>query len=598
MGTGAGRPRPVARAVKRTVDVLGALLTLTLLAPVYAGVAVAVRLRMGAPVLFRQARIGRDLVPFELLKFRTMRAPTAGEEALLSDADRITPLGRLLRRTSLDELPTVWNVLRGDMSVVGPRPLLDLHIELFGPDATDRWRVRPGITGLAQVDGRQGLTFRQRLERDLAYARGWSFPGDVGIVLRTVAGVVTGGGVVTGLEDAVDDVGLADAIRARARVEHGSTLQPHGPVGAEGDGGGGAGSGGGARSTWVPDGAVRFATAREALVAGLAARGVRRVHLPTFGCHDVTRALRGPFEVVLHPDRPGGPPSRVELADDEAAVVVTTFGLPPRWTVVGGTLVVDVTHGPWDAVAAGAAPTDAAGRAADLVVASLRKTLPVPDGALLWTPTGGALPPEPGPDPAHDAGAERLDASLTAKAAWLAGADGPGVVPKDGPRGWLRSLQAGEAALLGLDARPRAASRVTRERVPALDVAARWARREANTAAFATAFAAALTDASADARGDLAGAVSLLPAPALVVLVLQDRALREALRTALVAERVYAAVLWPTDGEDVTDEDRDLADRILVLHADARYDTAAMTRVARLVVGTLGALVAGAGSAA
>ena len=567
MGTGDRRPRPIARTVKRTVDVVGATLTLLLLAPVYAAVAGAVRWRMGSPVLFRQPRVGRDLVPFELLKFRTMRAPAPGEEALLSDVDRVTPLGAWLRRTSLDELPTVWNVLRGDMSVVGPRPLLDLHVEVFrhaaGPDAARRWSVRPGITGAAQVAGRQGLTFRQRLEHDLAYARGWSFPGDVAIVLRTVLGVLTGGGVITGLDAAVDDVGLADAIRARSRREHGSTLEPHGPVGLEATDGPGP-----AR---VPADAVWFATARQALVAGLAARGVRRVHVPTYGCHDVTRALRRHVEVVLRPDRPWGPSSTLELPPDEAAVVVTTFGLPPRWTVTGGTLVLDVTHGPWDAVAAGTPPTDAVGRPADLVVASLRKTLPVPDGAVLWAPTGGPLPAQPAEDPSHEAAVARAGAALVAKAAWLAGAeDGD----KDGPGGWLTALRAAEAGLLGLDDRPRAAGAVTRARVASLDPAARWHRRAANVAAFRTALGARVDP----------GLLELRATPAFVVLVARDRAVRDAVRTALAGVRVYASVLWPTDGEDVPDADRDLADRVLVLHADARYDAADMARVADAVV--------------
>ncbi len=582
MGTGGRRPRPAARAVKRTVDVAGAALTLLLLAPVYAAVAVAVRWRMGAPVLFRQVRVGRDLVPFELLKFRTMRAVAPGEEALLTDTDRITPLGAWLRRTSLDELPTVWNVLRGDMSLVGPRPLLDLHVEVFGralgPSAAERWSVRPGITGVAQVAGRQGLTFRQRLERDLAYARTWSFPQDVAVVLRTVAGVVTGGGVVTGLEDSVDDVGLADAIRARARWEHGSTLELHAPVGAE--------VGGGADTAWVPAGAVWFATARQALVAGLAVRGVRRVHLPTYGCHDVTRALRGHLEVVLHPDRPGGPVARLDLGPDEAAVVVTTLGLPPRWTVAGGTLVLDVTHGPWDAVATGTPPADAAGRPADLAVASLRKTLPLPDGAVLWAPTGGPVPPQPAEDPDHEAAAVRADAALAAKAAWRAGAEGRS---KDGPGGWLEGLRAGEAALLALDDRPRAASRITRDRAPGLDVRARWERRTENVAAFTTALATALATAPEHARR----AVVPLPAPAFAVLVARDAATRDAVRAGLAAARVYPAVLWPMDGEDVGAADRDLADRILVLHADARYDAAAMARVAAAVTDAVAGVATG-----
>jgi len=182
--------------VKRCLDVAGAALGLVLLSPALAAIAVAVRITHGAPVLFRQQRPGLHARSFTLLKFRTMRPPRPGEVWFRSEADRLTRLGRFLRTASLDELPELWNVLRGDMSLVGPRPERPVFVERFRaalPDYDLRHAVPSGMTGWAQVHGWRGRTsLRKRIQYDLDYIQRWSFGLDFRILLMTVQHVVWG----------------------------------------------------------------------------------------------------------------------------------------------------------------------------------------------------------------------------------------------------------------------------------------------------------------------------------------------------------------------------------------------------------------------
>jgi lipopolysaccharide/colanic/teichoic acid biosynthesis glycosyltransferase len=174
---------------KRALDIVGAALGLVILSPLLLVIAVAVRLAHGSPVLFRQRRPGRFGAPFELCKFRTMteRRGPAGE--LLPDVQRLTRLGRFLRRTSLDELPELLNVLRGDMSLVGPRPLLMEYLPLYSAEEARRHDVRPGITGWAQVNGRNDQTWPERFRLDVWYVDHASLRLDLEILRRTIATV-------------------------------------------------------------------------------------------------------------------------------------------------------------------------------------------------------------------------------------------------------------------------------------------------------------------------------------------------------------------------------------------------------------------------
>jgi sugar transferase EpsL len=182
-------------ALKRVIDVLGASTALVVLSPLLAVVAVLVRVRMGPPVLFRQLRPGREGRPFELTKFRTMTDRRGPDGALLPDAQRLTALGRFLRRTSIDELPELVNVVRGDMSLVGPRPLLMEYLPRYSPEQARRHEVRPGVTGWTQVNGRNDLTWEEKFALDVWYVDHRSTRLDLEILGRTVSQVLGGQGV-------------------------------------------------------------------------------------------------------------------------------------------------------------------------------------------------------------------------------------------------------------------------------------------------------------------------------------------------------------------------------------------------------------------
>lgn len=171
---------------KRALDLAGALLGLALLAPLMGGVALLVWLRMGSPVLFRQVRPGLHGAPFTLIKFRTMRAALDAQGRPLPDADRLTPLGRWLRAWSLDELPELVNVVRGEMSLVGPRPLLMHYLPRYTPEQMRRHAVCPGITGWAQVHGRNLASWEERFVRDVWYVDHLSLGLDLRILWQTV----------------------------------------------------------------------------------------------------------------------------------------------------------------------------------------------------------------------------------------------------------------------------------------------------------------------------------------------------------------------------------------------------------------------------
>jgi lipopolysaccharide/colanic/teichoic acid biosynthesis glycosyltransferase len=181
--------------VMRAVDVLAAAVLLVVTAPVTAGVALAVRLRLGSPVLFRQVRAGRDGRPFTIHKFRTMLHEVAPDGRVLPEEDRLTPLGAFLRRSSLDELPQLADVLRGAMALVGPRPLYLEYLPLYTPVQARRLEVRPGITGLAQVNGRNELPWETRLALDVQYVDSRSVVLDLRILALTVRRVLSGSGV-------------------------------------------------------------------------------------------------------------------------------------------------------------------------------------------------------------------------------------------------------------------------------------------------------------------------------------------------------------------------------------------------------------------
>lgn len=192
------RPRrlmPGSAVIKRALDISVALIALILFSPVLLAAAAAVRLKHGSPILFRQKRPGLNGQPFEILKFRTMTNTRDVYGNLLPDADRLTWLGKLLRRTSIDELPELLNVLKGDMSLVGPRPLHMRYLERYTPWQARRHEVKPGITGWAQINGRNGLDWERRFEMDVWYVDHWSLWLDLKIIFLTVWKVLKQDGI-------------------------------------------------------------------------------------------------------------------------------------------------------------------------------------------------------------------------------------------------------------------------------------------------------------------------------------------------------------------------------------------------------------------
>ena len=181
--------------IKRIFDTFAASVALVILMPVLLFIATWIRWEMGSPVLFRQSRPGRDGTPFEMIKFRTMRNAIDADGHPLPDAERLTKLGRFLRSRSIDELPELWNVLKGDMSLVGPRPLLMEYLPLYSPEQARRHEVRPGVTGWAQVNGRNAISWDKKFALDVWYVDNRSLWLDMKIIWFTIRKVIKRDGI-------------------------------------------------------------------------------------------------------------------------------------------------------------------------------------------------------------------------------------------------------------------------------------------------------------------------------------------------------------------------------------------------------------------
>jgi len=181
--------------LKRSLDIVGSLIGLFLFSPVLILLYLLIRKDMGSPVLFRQTRPGKDGRLFNMVKFRSMKDAVGPDGLALPDAERLTPLGRKIRSTSLDELPGLWNVLKGDMSLVGPRPLLVEYLPLYSPEQARRHEVRPGITGWAQVNGRNAISWEDKFALDVWYVDNRTIWLDLKIIALTIKKVLVRDGI-------------------------------------------------------------------------------------------------------------------------------------------------------------------------------------------------------------------------------------------------------------------------------------------------------------------------------------------------------------------------------------------------------------------
>lgn len=177
--------KKITRAIKRLFDIVAALCGLIVLSPVILIVAVLIRINLGSPIIFIQERIGKDNKKFKMMKFRSMKNLTDRNGKLLSDEERLTKFGKVLRSLSLDELPELINVLKGEMSLIGPRPLLVEYLPLYSKRQLKRHEVTPGMTGLAQVNGRNSLKWKAKFEFDVYYVENWSLALDIKIFFKT-----------------------------------------------------------------------------------------------------------------------------------------------------------------------------------------------------------------------------------------------------------------------------------------------------------------------------------------------------------------------------------------------------------------------------
>ncbi|MEO1339802.1 MAG: sugar transferase [Cyanobacteria bacterium J06635_13] len=185
----------LSRSIKYTVDRLLAAISIILLSPFIAVLAIAIYFQMGSPIIFSQPRGGKDNSVFTFFKFRTMTDERDRDGKLLPDMERLTPLGEFLRQTSLDELPQLWNVLKGEMSFIGPRPFVAKYLDRYTPAQARRHAVNPGITGWAQINGRNSISWEEKFELDLWYIDRWSLGLDLKILVLTVAKIVSKEGV-------------------------------------------------------------------------------------------------------------------------------------------------------------------------------------------------------------------------------------------------------------------------------------------------------------------------------------------------------------------------------------------------------------------
>ena len=204
--------------IKRILDFILSLIALIILSPILLVIAILVRIKLGSPVIFKQERPGLNEKIFTLYKFRTMTDKKDKEGNLLPDSERLTRFGKMLRSTSLDELPELINILKGDMSIVGPRPLLVEYLELYNEEQKHRHDVRPGLTGFAQVSGRNAISWEEKFNKDIEYINNITFIGDCKIILKTAINVIKKDGISSETSATMEEFIGNEAVKEKEEV--------------------------------------------------------------------------------------------------------------------------------------------------------------------------------------------------------------------------------------------------------------------------------------------------------------------------------------------------------------------------------------------
>lgn len=415
------------RVIKRVLDVLLSALALLVLSPVLLLTALLVCLKLGRPVLFRQPRPGKDEKIFSLYKFRSMTDELGEDGRLLPDAQRLTRFGKFLRASSLDELPELLNILRGDMSLVGPRPLSIYYLPHYPAAWRRRHSVRPGLTGLAQVSGRNSLPWDERFACDIRYVDALSFGLDCRIVLETALKVLRRQDVGVRGTARVRDYGPTCILENEGKSCKGMDGMRYSEMGSywwidgqaesrEGD------------FSWLPptDDAAFCFSGRNAIDLALRdilrSRPVREVYAPSYCCVSMLQAFvdRG-IRVVFYPVRFSEGRFHVELpalGKDAVLLIMSYFGLDPddtraairKASAAGAVVIEDITHSLLRA--------DSAAPESRYLVASLRKWLGIPTGGWLGK-RGGTLAEKPTLDSNH--AVEEKIAAMREKYAYLTG---------------------------------------------------------------------------------------------------------------------------------------------------------------------------------
>lgn len=525
--------------LKRFLDLTIAFFALLILLIPFAVIAIWLHFaNKGAGVFFYQERPGLHGKPFRVIKFKSMTDEKGHDGKPLPDAQRLTKAGKFVRGTSLDELPQLINVLKGDMSFVGPRPLLMQYMPLYSDHHLRRFEVRPGITGWAQVNGRNMAKFSQKFDNDVWYVDHCSLATDINILWMTVMKVIKHADIGDGEEE----MGLVDDLHFASRLVKFGSDYPALPDYKKGN----------SLTQIYPD-ANYYASGRQALEDVVKQNGWKRLWVPAYFCYESLEGLkRAGVEIAFYPDVPSGDDEAgiqsIEFREGDALLRMNYFGLRAYRDSreINVPVIEDHSHdliGEW-----------ATKSQADYCVASIRKSLPVSEGGILWSPKKRALPPAPADTDQNEILSAMRWNAMKMKADFLAGIN-------HDRASWRNDLAQSE---MMFDTLP--VSKISADAwsiINEMDINDWYGRKTHNWKKM---------------QGLASEEVQILQPefdnahPFSLVLVFPSEEMREKVRGILIKRQtVFPAVLW-TLPEGADPQARDFSIRMLSIHCDGRYD--------------------------